>query len=113
MTMSEDTFHLPVPPPFPPFPPPHGDRDVVFYARGVAASEGEREQREDEDIMFRRVPRETAQRFRAAAGARGLTHAQYLAALVSLHESMRARADAGDADVAAELERLALSTVSI
>jgi hypothetical protein len=106
--MSEETFHLPVPPPF----RPHGDRDVIFYARGVGA-EGERAEREDEDIMLRRVPRETAQRFRAAAGARGLTHAQYLAALVALHEAMRVRGDAGDAELATELERLGLSTVSI
>jgi len=103
------TFTLPLPPPF-----PHGDRDVVFFARGaVPPPDPGREPREDEDIMLRRVPRETAQRFRAAAGARGLTHAQYLAALVALHEAARARADAGDAELAAELQRLGLSTVSI
>jgi hypothetical protein len=102
------TFTIPLPPP--PFPP--GDRDVVFFARRGAA-EHEREQREDEDIMLRRVPRDVAQRFRAAAGARGLTHAQYLAALVALHESARARADAGEAALRSELERLGLSTVSI
>jgi hypothetical protein len=38
---------------------------------------------------------------------------QYLDALVSLHDAMRRRADAGNADVSAELERLGLTTVSI
>lgn len=52
-------------------------------------------------------------RFRAAAGGRGMTHARYLAALVALHEAMRAAADGGDEAVAAELEKLGLSTVSI
>jgi hypothetical protein len=96
-------FTVPVPPPFPP-----GDADVVFFAR-----RGGPEGKEHEDIMLRRVPREIAQRFRAAAGARGSTHAQHLGALVALHEAVRARADAGDAELAAELERLGLSTVSI
>jgi hypothetical protein len=63
--------------------------------------------------MLRSVPRATAQRFRAAAGGRALTHAQYLAALVQLHESMRNRADGGDGEIAAELDRLGLSTISI
>jgi hypothetical protein len=69
--------------------------------------------REHEDIMLRRVPAVVAHRFRGAAGARGFTHAQYLAALVALHEAMRRRADSGDADVAAELDQLGLGTVSI
>jgi hypothetical protein len=63
--------------------------------------------------MLRRVPAGVAHRFRGAAGARGFTHAQYLAALVALHESMRQRADSGDAEVAAALDQLGLSTVSI
>ena len=71
------------------------------------------EEREDEDLMLRRVPRPIAQRFRASAGGRGLTHAQYLSALVELHEAMRRRADAGDADLAAELDRLGLTTVTV
>jgi hypothetical protein len=69
--------------------------------------------REYEDIMLRRVPGAVAYRFRGAAGARGFTHAQYLTALVSLHEAMRKRADEGDADVAAALQQLGLGTVSI
>jgi hypothetical protein len=48
-----------------------------------------------------------------AAQARGFTHAQYLTALVSLHEAMRQRADGGDAEVAAALGQLGLGTVSI
>jgi hypothetical protein len=69
--------------------------------------------KQHEDIMLRRVPAKVAHRFRGAAGARGFTHAQYLAALVELHEAMRQRADGGDADVAAILDQLGLSTVSI
>jgi hypothetical protein len=42
-----------------------------------------------------------------------MTHAQYLSALVELHEAMRTRADGGDAELAAELERLGLSTVTV
>jgi hypothetical protein len=42
-----------------------------------------------------------------------MTHAQYLTALVKLHHAARKRADDGDTDLAAELERLGLTTVSI
>ncbi len=77
----------------------------------LRSSEGE--QRDHEDIMLRRVPRETAMRFRAAAGGRGLTHAQYLAALAALHERMRQLADAGDERIAAELEQLGLTSVTV
>jgi len=108
MNEGDELFELPVPPP--PFPPGHPS-DLVFYARpGPPPQRGERD---DEDIMLRRVPRPVAQRFRASAGGRGLTHAQYLAALVELHEATRMRADGGDAAAAAELERLGLSTVTV
>jgi hypothetical protein len=100
-----EPFTIPLPPPPMGFP---RQEDVVFFARGR-----EPKSRDHEDIMLRRVPRDVANHFRGAAGARGLTHAQYLAALVALHESMRQRADGDDAEVAAELERLGLSTVSI
>jgi hypothetical protein len=97
-------FTLPLPPP----------GDVLFFRHEMkSAPPLPEEGRETEDIMLRSVPRATAQRFRAAAGGRGLTHAQYLAALVQLHEALRHRADGGDAEVGAELERLGLSTVSI
>ena len=89
-----------------PFPP---GNDIVFYRTQPDPAEA----REFEDIMLRRVPTAVASQFRGAAGARGLTHAQYLAALVALHAAMRQRADAGDAAVAAALDELGLRTVSI
>ena len=95
-------------PPGLPFPPGPPGRDV-FYMAEVDSPPG----REHEDIMLRRVPAAVAHRFRGAAGARGLTHAQYLTALVSLHEAMRKRADDGDAAVNAALDELGLGTVSI
>jgi hypothetical protein len=98
-------FTVPLPPGFP---PPHGDH--VVFIQGEAPGDGPREH---EDIMLRRVPRETAMLFRAAAGGRGMTHAQYLAALVDLHGQLRARADAGD-DAARELlDALGLQTVAV
>ena len=63
--------------------------------------------------MIRRVPRETAMRFRAAAGGRALTYGQYLAALVALHAKARDLAESGDETVARELETLGLTTVTI
>lgn len=98
-------FHAPLPPPFP---PPPGARRVIFFR-----DEGLEEGREHEDIMLRRVPRAVAMQFRAAAGGRGLTHAQYLSALVALHETARALADAGDERTAAQLEQLGLQTVTV
>jgi hypothetical protein len=106
--MSEDEegmFTLPLPPP-PAGAGPIG-RDVVFIRHDPPG------EREDEDIMLRRVPRPIAQRFRASAGGRGMTHAQYLAALVELHEAIRNRADSGNGDLATELEQLGLSTVTV
>jgi hypothetical protein len=109
--MSDDDdvmFTMPLPPP-PPH--PHGvrrERDVIFIR-----DDGPPGERDDEDIMLRRVPRPIAQRFRASAGGRGLTHAQYLAALVELHETIRKRADAGHGELAADLERLGLTTVTV
>ena len=98
------TFHVSFPggPHVPP------GRDVFWSVEGDSPGG-----REHEDIMLRRVPAAVAHRFRGAAGARGFTHAQYLTALVSLHEAMRKRADGGDAEVAAALEQLGLGTVSI
>jgi hypothetical protein len=93
-----------------PLPPPPGARHERVLFRRVRSDDDERE---NEDLMLRRVPRAVAQRFRASAGGRGLTHASYLSALVELHESMRRKADAGDAETAAELERLGLTTVTV
>jgi hypothetical protein len=101
----EDVFTMPLPPP--PFPGPHRGK-VIFYR-----DEGGEPGKEHEDIMLRKVPTAIAMQFRAAAGGRSLTHAQYLAALVGLHEAMRALADGGDEKIAAELERLGLTSVTV
>jgi hypothetical protein len=105
MHEDDELFTLPLPPP-----PGRVERDVLYIRRDAPPGGPVRE---DEDIMLRKVPRPVAQRFRASAGGRGMTHAQYLAALVELHESMRTRADAGNAELAAELERLGLTTVTV
>ena len=108
--MSDDEhpepFTIPVPPGFP---PPHMPGDRVLFFRTEEPGEGKKH----EDIMFRRVPREVAMRFRAAAGARGMTHAQYLTALVELHGVIRERADAGDEAAKAALDGLGLQTVAV
>ena len=110
MSDEHETFTMPLPPPFPPG--PGMQRDVLFIRRD-AEPEGEGGVREHEDIMLRRVPRETAMRYRAAAGGRSLTHAQYLTALVSLHGRIRELADAGDERLAGELAALGLQTVAV
>jgi hypothetical protein len=114
MTEDEDVvienqpFTVPLPPGFhPPF-PPHAGAKFLFVR-----SDEEAGGKEHEDIMLRRVPRETAMRFRAAAGGRGLTHAQYLTALVALHARLRELADEGDDRLRAELDQLGLTTVEI
>jgi hypothetical protein len=89
-----------------PLPVP-GKRVVVWL------QDEETPSREFEDIMLRRVPSAVAHHFRGAAGARGLTHAQYLSALVALHDALRLRADGGDINAAATLDELGLRTVSI
>ena len=101
----ETFFHTPFPGPRVPSP----GKNVVFWS--VESDEGSG--REFEDIMLRRVPNAVAHHFRGAAGARGLTHAQYLTALVTLHEIARQRADVGDTQIAAMLTELGLQTVSI
>ena len=101
-------FNIPLPPGFhPPFPPGPGDK--FLWIRSDEEAGG----KEHEDIMLRRVPRETAMRFRAAAGGRTLTHAQYLTALVALHSRIRELADQGDDALRAELDQLGLTTVQI
>jgi hypothetical protein len=107
--MSEDEelereFTVPVPPP--PFGP---HRDVLFFRREGEGPPG----KDHEDIMLRRVPREAAMRFRAGAGGRGLTHAQYLTALIDLHSRVRSRADGGDEPARALLDELGLASVTV
>jgi alkanesulfonate monooxygenase SsuD/methylene tetrahydromethanopterin reductase-like flavin-dependent oxidoreductase (luciferase family) len=96
-------FEVPLPPPGP------GPHDRVMWIRG----EPEAGAREHEDIMLRRVPRETAMHFRAAAGGRSLTHAQYLTALVELHRRTRERADDGDEELKRALDDLGLGSVTV
>ena len=103
-----EPFTIPLPPGFPPH--PHaGDRVVYFRTEEAEAAGG----KEHEDIMLRRVPREVAMRYRAGAGARGMTHAQYLTALVALHAKIRELADGGDAAARTALDELGLQTVAV
>jgi hypothetical protein len=107
-------FTASVPPGFPPpgFPPPgpHVGRVVYFKHELDEAGDGERTH---EDLMLRKVPATVARRFRAAAGGRAMTHAQYLTALVELHELLRSRADGGDAAAAGDLASLSLQSVTV
>ncbi len=104
-----EPFTIPLPPGFPPHPPHAEDRVFYFRTDEAEAAGG----KEHEDIMLRRVPREVAMRFRAAAGGRAMTHAQYLTALVELHAMIRARADAEDETAKAVLDELGLQTVNV
>ena len=113
--MTEDEgsepFTIPLPPGFPPSGfPGHGPRDVVFFRHEESEGPGGKEH---EDIMLRRVPREVAMRYRAAAGGRGMTHAQYLTALVELHAKVRSLADSGDELARSALDDLGLQTVNV
>ena len=107
-----EPFTVPLPPGFPPpgFPPPGAGDRVLFYRAEGAEGSGAKEH---EDIMLRRVPREVAMRYRAAAGGRAMTHAQYLTALVELHARIRALAEGGDESARAALDELGLQTVSV
>ena len=84
---------------------------MLFFR--TAEPEGGAGPKEHEDIMLRRVPREVAMRYRAAAGGRAMTHAQYLTALVELHAKIRERADGGDETARTVLEELGLQTVAV
>ncbi|HEY7178082.1 MAG TPA: hypothetical protein VH305_02815 [Gaiella sp.] len=104
-----EPFTMPVPPGFP---PPHGRGDRILYFRTDDPGAGPGG-KDHEDIMLRRVPREVAMRYRAAAGGRAMTHAQYLTALVELHARIRERADGGDETAKTVLEELGLQTVAV
>jgi hypothetical protein len=109
--MSDEDFFVEAPPFQVPLPHPPGPHERVMFIRGGPAPEPGA--KEHEDIMLRRVPRETAMHFRAAAGGRSLTHAQYLAALVDLHRRARERADAGDEQLRQTLDELGLGSVTV
>src|SRR5438034_4466580 len=105
--MDDEEFNIPIPPGFPPGVPP--GRDVMFFREGAPPSGT----KEHEDIMLRRVPRDTAMRFRGSAGGRGMTHAQFLSALVDLHRRARDLADAGNEQLERELTELGLASVTV
>ncbi len=63
-------------------------------------------------LNVRGIDRAAVTRAKRAAAARNMTIGQYIAALVALHEAARARADAGDDALNAELTALGLSTVT-
>jgi hypothetical protein len=68
---------------------------------------------ESADLLVRGIPPVTLDRFKKAAGARALRYADYLSALVELHDAMRRIADADDnSKVAAVLDELGLATVT-
>lgn len=62
---------------------------------------------------IRSIPDDVAEHIRRAAGAREMTQAEYISALVRLHDAMRARADAGDDGIQTELAALGLETVEV
>ena len=62
-------------------------------------------------MNVRGIAPETRERIKYAARARGMTIAQYLAALVDLHDRIRALADDGDLTMTDELEGLGLQAV--
>jgi hypothetical protein len=62
-------------------------------------------------LNVRNIDAEAVQGIKRAARARGLTVGQYLPKLVALHDAARARADAGDDGLQAELMALGLETV--
>jgi hypothetical protein len=62
--------------------------------------------------MIRNVPGEAVARFRAAARARNMQQGDFLARLITLHDAVRAAADAGDDGLQAALESLGLQTIS-
>ncbi|HUQ40602.1 MAG TPA: hypothetical protein VM030_10650 [Acidimicrobiales bacterium] len=68
---------------------------------------------ESADLLVRGMPPVTLDRFKRAAGARALRYADYVSALVELHDAMRRLADTGDhPEVADALDELGLSTVT-
>ena len=94
----------------------------VFADRGRAATQAAAQAAQAKDRAAKGEPGplvvdglspEVIERFRVAAGARAMEPAEYLAALVELHEAMRRLADqGGNEDVDGVLRRLHLSTLT-
>lgn len=63
-------------------------------------------------LNIRDIDDTAAARIKQSAHVRGLTMGQYLARLAQLHDVARARADAGDDALTAELTALGLATVT-
>ncbi|HEY8768002.1 MAG TPA: hypothetical protein VIP09_12210 [Dehalococcoidia bacterium] len=63
-------------------------------------------------LNIRNIDDAAAAKLKRGSDMRGLTLAQYLAKLADLHDMVRARADAGDDALQAELIALGLETVS-
>lgn len=62
-------------------------------------------------LNVRGIDRDAANRIKRAAAARDMTIGELLARLITLHDVARARADAGDDALMAELLALGLQTV--
>lgn len=62
-------------------------------------------------VLNTKIDRAARERIVRAAQIRGMQVGEYLAHLVDLHDVVRARADAGDAALTAELEARGLQTV--
>lgn len=62
-------------------------------------------------LNVRGIDREAVSRIKRAAAARDMTIGELLARLITLHDVARARADAGDDALMAELLALGLQTV--
>jgi len=63
-------------------------------------------------LNIRNIDDAAAAKLKRGADMRGLTLGQYLAKLAELHDRARARADAGDDGLQAELESVGLQTVT-
>lgn len=63
------------------------------------------------ELLIRGLEPEVARRFKTASGARAMKYADYLGALVKLHDEMRTLADS-DPAVKAALDKLGLQTVT-
>ncbi|HVE90945.1 MAG TPA: hypothetical protein VNE62_01405 [Actinomycetota bacterium] len=65
------------------------------------------------ELLIRGLDPAAAQKFKTASGARGMRYADYLAALVKLHDEMRSAAAEGDERATRVLEELNLTTVTV